>query len=536
MKWTASTASPYSIDCDCLIEFVNKNGMMEVDPERPQAQQDAIAQLRKAGELTDNSTPRLLLPHGKTKAKRILLVPVDFTYSESGAQQSMSVHITQLAQKIIKALSKTPASHICIQFDQRYGAKPGFEPDISTDAQVFAVALTSTLYSSDEFKGKETQKTNKQKLKNQPKVSKITLITNTDLKEAKTGFAQGIAIGEGMNLARQLGDAPPNICTPVYLAQTAKKLAKTHAKITTKVLGEKELKALGAGAYLAVTQGSAQPPQLILMEYKGGKAKEPPIVLVGKGLTFDSGGISLKPGAGMDEMKYDMGGAASVFGALQAVANLGLAINLVVAVAAAENMPSDRATRPGDIVTTMSGQTVEILNTDAEGRLVLCDTLTYVKRYKPKLIIDLATLTGACIVALGFSTAAVMSNNDELANRLQALGLAINDTCWRLPLWPEHNEALKSNFADLPNIGTGRGAGTIVAGAFLQKFIDKNTPWAHLDIAGIAWTTGSKKGATGRPVHLLVRYLLDQLPQPKTKTLTQTPKKRQPKLKKPNLK
>ena len=259
-----------------------------------------------------------------------------------------------------------------------------------------------------------------------------------------------------------------------------------------KVLGEKELKALGAGAYLAVTQGSANPPQLITMEYKGGKASDKPICFVGKGLTFDSGGISIKPGAGMDEMKYDMCGAGSVMGVMQAAAELKLPINIVGAIAAAENMPASNATRPGDIVTTMSGQTVENQNTDAEGRLVLCDVLTYAqKTYSPKAIVDLATLTGAIIVSLGHDNAGLFSNNDDLSAQLTASGLAEGETVWRLPLSPKYDSLLKSQFADMKNIG-GPAAGSITAAQFLQRFIENDTPWAHLDIAGVAWKSGEK--------------------------------------------
>lgn len=516
MKFAAAAKNHYAIACDCLVEFVNKNGMSTVDESQPKGVQDSIALLRQNGDLTDNTAAKLVHTAGQSKAKRVLVVPVDFEVTKKSPAHAASMHIHNLANTIVKALANTPVANLCIQFDHRYmQSKPGFQSDAQLDARIFVAAFLNAAYSSNTHKGKDKQTADARKEKQHPKISQVTLLTHDSvLKNVMTGIAQGQAVGEGMILARQLGDAPPNICHPLYLTAQAKKLAKTSIKLSVKVLGEKELEKLGAGAFLAVTQGSIHPPQLILMEYNGGKAGQAPIVLVGKGLTFDSGGISLKPGANMDEMKYDMCGAASVMGTMQAIAELNLPINVVGAVAAAENMPSANATRPGDIVTTMSGQTVEILNTDAEGRLVLCDTLTYIKKYNPKVIIDVATLTGACIIALGTQTSAVMSNDDELSQQLQSLSLEINDPCWPLPLWPVYAEDLKSNFADLPNIGSGKGAGSIVAGAFLQKFVDADTPWAHLDIAGTAWKTGGSKGATGRPVHLLVSYLINQLSSP----------------------
>ena len=304
---------------------------------------------------------------------------------------------------------------------------------------------------------------------------------------------------------------PPNICHPSYLAEQAKELAKAHKNLKVDILDEKKLQALGAGAFLAVAQGSDQPPRMIVMQYNGGKKGEKPHALVGKGITFDTGGISIKPAAGMDEMKYDMGGAASVFGTLRAVLELQLPINLVCLLACAENMPSGGATRPGDIVTTMSGQTVEILNTDAEGRLVLCDTLTYAERFKPQSVIDIATLTGACIVALGSNVSGLMGNDDDLVNQILAAGRQADDRAWQLPLYDEYQEQLDSPFADIANIG-GPKAGTITAGCFLSRFT-KAYKWAHLDIAGTAWVSGGKdKGATGRPVPLLTQYLLDRVP------------------------
>ncbi|WNZ57380.1 leucyl aminopeptidase [Microbulbifer sp. MKSA007] len=326
------------------------------------------------------------------------------------------------------------------------------------------------------------------------------------LKAIQGGMEVGAAQALGSNVARDLGDLPGNICTPNYLVAQAKALAKKHAKLTTSVLDEKKMKALGMGAFLSVSKGSDEPPALIAMNYKGGKASEKPVVLVGKGITFDSGGISIKPGQAMDEMKYDMGGAASVFGVMNALVELQPSINVVGLVAAAENMPSGGASKPGDVVTSMSGKTIEILNTDAEGRLVLCDTITYAAKFKPSAVIDIATLTGACVIALGHHATGLYANNEELAKSLLQAGETTGDRAWQMPLWDEYQSSLDSNFADIQNIG-GREAGSVTAACFLARFA-KDYKWAHMDIAGSAWKSGAQKGATGRPVPLLVEYLL----------------------------
>lgn len=318
----------------------------------------------------------------------------------------------------------------------------------------------------------------------------------------------GNAIANGISTAKELGNLPGNICTPTYLASTATKLAAKHKSLTTKILTEKQMQKLGMGSLLSVSAGSKEEAKLIVIEYKGGKATSKPYVLVGKGITFDTGGISLKPGAAMDEMKFDMCGAASVMGTMTAVAQLGLKINVVAVIAAAENMPSSTATKPGDVVTSMSGKTIEILNTDAEGRLVLCDALTYVERFKPKTVIDIATLTGAAVATFGDQTSALLSPNQAFADELLGISQDTLDLAWQLPLWEEYQSLLESNFADIANIG-GPRAGTITAACFLQRFTKKYT-WAHLDIAGTAWLSGAQKGATGRPVHLLVEYLRRQ--------------------------
>lgn len=332
-------------------------------------------------------------------------------------------------------------------------------------------------------------------------------------KEVKLGLAQGQAIANGMNLTRQLGNLPANICTPTYLGEQAKALAKEFASIKTEVLDKKQIEALQMGSFLSVAAGSEQPPRFIVMQYSAPaktpkKSKQKTIVLVGKGVTFDTGGISLKPGLNMDEMKYDMCGAATVFGVIRTAAELGLQRDVVALIPATENMPSGHATKPGDVVTSMSGQTIEILNTDAEGRLILCDALTYAERFNPEVVIDVATLTGAIIISLGHINTGLFSNNDDLAQELLRAGKRAQDTAWHMPLEEAYQDRLKSNFADMANIG-GAPGGSITAACFLSRFT-KAYPWAHLDIAGTAWDSGSKKGASGRPVPLLVEFLLDR--------------------------
>ncbi|MFK8051943.1 MAG: leucyl aminopeptidase [Woeseiaceae bacterium] len=326
--------------------------------------------------------------------------------------------------------------------------------------------------------------------------------------QLESGATHGAGIAVGMNLTKDLGNMPANFCHPTYLADEARKMAKKHARLSVNVLDEPDMAALGMHSLLSVGHGSDQPSKLIHLDYRGG-GDEAPIILVGKGITFDTGGISLKPGPAMDEMKYDMGGAAAVMGCMASVAAMKLPINLMVLVPSAENMPSGRATRPGDVVTSMSGKTIEILNTDAEGRLILCDALTYAQQFDPAALIDVATLTGACVIALGHHRSAVMSNNDLLAQQIVDAGERAVDRAWHLPLDQEYADQLKSNFADFANIG-GRDGGAITAGAFLSQFTQKAN-WAHLDIAGTAWQGGAKKGSSGRPVPLLVDFLLQTI-------------------------
>jgi len=363
------------------------------------------------------------------------------------------------------------------------------------------LATEEALYQFDETKSEKTTPAHP--------LEEITWVFGDKRRAAdgEDGIREGEAIAAGITLAKELGNLPANICTPAYLASAAAQLKKGQRSLQLTVVDEPEMEQMGMGALLAVSRGSEQPAKLITLEYRGAKKKDRPLVLVGKGITFDTGGISIKPSQAMDEMKFDMCGAASVLGTLAVVARLELPVNVVGIIASAENMPSGRATRPGDVITTLAGKTVEVLNTDAEGRLVLCDALTYAQqRFEPAQIIDIATLTGACIVALGHHPSGLLANDDGLAEALAHAGEESGDRVWRLPLWDDYQEQLDSNFADMANIG-GRAAGTITAACFLSRFTE-DASWAHLDIAGTAWKSGKEKGATGRPVSLLVHHLL----------------------------
>ncbi|MFJ4347068.1 leucyl aminopeptidase [Pseudomonas sp. NPDC089401] len=459
-----------------------------------QAAEGAISAVLKRGDLAGKAGQTLLLQGlPGLKAERVLLVG-------SGKDEALGDRawrkLVGSVAGVLKGLNGSDAvlalDDIAVNNrDAHYGKY-----------RLLAETLLDSEYVFDRFK---SQKAEPRALK------KVTLLADkAGVAEVERAVKHASAIATGMAFTRDLGNLPPNLCHPSFLAEQAKDLGKAHKGLKVEVLDEKKIKDLGMGAFYAVGQGSDQPPRLIVLNYQGAKKADKPFVLVGKGITFDTGGISLKPGAGMDEMKYDMCGAASVFGTLRAVLELQLPINLVCLLACAENMPSGGATRPGDIVTTMSGQTVEILNTDAEGRLVLCDTLTYAERFKPQAVIDIATLTGACIVALGSHTSGLMGNNDELVGQLLDAGKRADDRAWQLPLFDEYQEQLDSPFADMGNIG-GPKAGTITAGCFLSRFA-KAYNWAHMDIAGTAWISGGKdKGATGRPVPLLTQYLLDRV-------------------------
>ncbi len=376
------------------------------------------------------------------------------------------------------------------------------------------ISVREALYSFDRFKSikdqKDIEKTTKSskmsKKEVQVSLKSIEMLLPGDMRPADASniINKANSLADGVELTRDLGNLPPNICTPSYLANTSKALSKQF-RMKCEILDKSNLEKLGMGSFLAVAKGSIQQPFLITLQHNGGKSKEAPIVVVGKGITFDSGGISIKPSAAMDEMKYDMCGAATVIGLMKAVSSAGIKKNIIGVVATCENMPSGTASRPGDIVKSMSGKTIEILNTDAEGRLILCDALTYVEKFKPATVIDVATLTGACVVALGNINSGLFSSDDDLAEKLQESGLDSLDPAWRLPLEEDYQELLKSPFADVANIG-GRSAGSVTAACFLWRFA-KSYPWAHLDIAGTAWDSGSAKSATGRPVPMLFNFL-----------------------------
>ncbi len=377
------------------------------------------------------------------------------------------------------------------------------QADIEQTSRHLTEALLDAWYRFDELKSEPGDD-------KAPQQVTICVSDKRHLNKTKAGVRVGEAVGHGMQAARRLADLPGNICTPAFLASEARKLQRSH-KLKIHVLDDKDMKRLGMGALLSVARGSRQSPRLITMEYSGGKKSDAPVALVGKGITFDAGGISIKPAAAMDEMKYDMCGAASVFGALIAASELNLPVNVVGVIPSAENLPDGNANKPGDIVKSMSGQTVEVLNTDAEGRLILCDALTYTAQYKPDVVIDIATLTGACVVALGHYASGLMTNNQRLGDQIVQAGERSLDRVWKLPLWDDYQASLDSNFADMANIG-GRSAGAITAGCFLSRFT-KEFKWAHLDIAGTAWNSGGKdKGATGRVVPLLSQYLIDRSP------------------------
>ncbi len=374
--------------------------------------------------------------------------------------------------------------------------------DITAKAKIIAETVADATYSFNQLKSKNDNAGSTLQ-------SIVVLIAQSrHLPAARTGLRQGQAVGNGVRLAKDLGNLPGNICTPAYLAKQARGLQRSHG-LKVSVLDEAQMEKLGMGSLLSVSMGSREPAKLIVMEYQGGRKGAAPIAMVGKGLTFDAGGISLKPPAKMDEMKYDMCGAASVFGTMIAVAELKLPINVVGVVPSSENLPDGAANKPGDIVTSMSGKTIEILNTDAEGRLILCDALTYTERFKPESVIDIATLTGACVVALGSHASGLFCNDSGLTKAVLDAGERSRDRAWHMPMWDEYQGQLDSNFADMANVG-GRDAGAVTAACFLSRYTAKFS-WAHLDVAGTAWRSGSNKGATGRPVPLLTQFLIDRV-------------------------
>ena len=493
MEFTIKTGSPAKLKTGLLVLGAFAGGKLPaLTAAADGAAEGRIAALIKRGDLEDKAGSTLLLPDlPGVQAERVLLVSL-------GKEDELGDKAWRDAlAAAAKALAATPAKDAVVALADVELDKRALPWRLQQSARI----LADGAYRFDALKSDKDKKDKKHR-----GAKKLVLLVTTELTaELDTAVLQGHAIATGMALAKDLGNLPGNICTPTHLAETAESLGKQY-KFDVEVLHRDDMEKLGMGSFLSVARGSHQPPKFIVMHYKGGKAKAKPVVLVGKGITFDTGGISLKPAAEMDEMKYDMCGAASVLGTFKAVAQMGLPINLVGLIPTTENMPGGGATKPGDVVTSMSGQTIEVLNTDAEGRLILCDALTYAERFKPECVIDIATLTGACVVALGKIPSGLLANDDELAAEILRRGTESGDRAWQLPLWDEYQELLKSNFADMGNIG-GRYAGTITAACFLSRFT-KDYKWAHLDIAGTAWVSGDAKGATGRPVPLLSAFLI----------------------------
>lgn len=486
MDFLVKTGQLDALRTDCLIVQIYGDKSLSAAAAALDKKFSIISRLLQLNDLTlKPGHHSWLLPPADAPFKRLLVVCTGAKNGSLSAQE-----IKSSASAVAKALKNKPIKNAI------WSAETGADVSPKLFATLIAEAFTTAFYSYRETKT--------QNLKT-PSFAKLTLHTSGKTESAwRSGLELGKNIGEGINTARHLGDLPGNICTPTYLANQAKKLA--GGKLSVSVLEEKQLVRLGMGAFLSVTAGSEQPAKFIIMQYRGAAASAAPTVLVGKGITFDTGGISIKPGPAMDEMKFDMCGAASVLGVMKTLQMVQPRINVVGLIAASENMPSGKATKPGDVVTSMSGQTIEILNTDAEGRLVLCDALTYAERYKPKAVIDIATLTGACVIALGNHASGLYANDQSLAEELLAAGNAAQDRAWQMPLWDDYQKALDSNFADMANVG-GREGGSITAACFLSRYA-KAYKWAHLDIAGTAWTGGGGKGATGRPVGLLLQYLL----------------------------
>ncbi|MBS1188362.1 MAG: aminopeptidase Metallo peptidase family [Rhodocyclaceae bacterium] len=491
MEFSIKSGSPEKQRSACVVAGVFEPRKLTLPAELlDKASNGYISDLIRRGDMEGKAGSTLLLHNVPgTLCDRVLLVGLgkerEFHEKEYGAA----------IRTAVKTLNETGAFDASLFLTETSLKKRSIAWRVR---QTAAIALDAT-YRFDQFKSKKDDV--------RRPLRKLTLAVErrNELTIAEEALVQGEAIAEGMALAKTLGNLPANVCTPSYLADQARQLAEEF-KLDCQVLEREDMEALGMHSLLAVAKGSHQPPKFIVLSYKGAKASEKPVVLVGKGITFDTGGISLKPSAEMDEMKFDMCGAAGVLGTMKAVARMQLPINLTVVIPSTENMPGGSATRPGDIVTSMSGQTIEIINTDAEGRLILCDALTYAERFDPAAVIDVATLTGACVVALGHVATGLLANNDALARELLHAGEEAHDRAWQLPLWEDYQELLKSPFADMTNTG-GRQGGTITASCFLSRFT-KKYDWAHLDIAGTAWKSGTDKGATGRPVPLLIHFLL----------------------------
>ncbi|MGJ0579542.1 leucyl aminopeptidase [Xenorhabdus bovienii] len=495
MEFSVKSGSPEKQRSACIIVGVfEPRRLSPIAEQLDKISNGYISALLRRGELEGKVGQSLLLHHvPNVLSERILLVGC-------GKERELDERqYKQIIQKTISTLNETGSMEaVCFLTELHVKGRNNY-----WKVRQAVETAKESLYVFDQLKS------SKNELRRPLRKIVFNVPTRRELTSGERAIQHGLAIASGIKASKDLANMPPNICNAAYLASQARQLADTADNLNTKVIGEEQMKELGMNSYLAVGQGSQNESLMSVIEYKGSKdANAKPIVLVGKGLTFDAGGISLKPGEGMDEMKYDMCGAASVYGVMRVIAELQLPLNVIGVLAGCENMPGGRAYRPGDILTTMSGQTVEVLNTDAEGRLVLCDVLTYVERFDPELVIDVATLTGACVVALGSHYTGLMSNHNPLAHELLNASELAGDRAWRLPMADEYFEQLDSNFADMANIG-GRAGGTITAGCFLSRFATKYN-WAHLDIAGTAWRSGKAKGSTGRPVALLAQFLLNR--------------------------
>ncbi|MCX8086669.1 MAG: leucyl aminopeptidase [Rhodocyclaceae bacterium] len=493
MEFSIKSGSPEKQRTACVVVGVFETRKMSPACQRlDEAADGFLTELLRRGDMDGKAGSTLLLHKVPgIAAERVLLVGLgkerDFHENEYRAAVALAV----------RTLNETGSLEgVCYLTEL-----PLKKRDIAWRIRQAVMAAEETLYRFDRLKSKQDA------VRRPLRKLILGVAERAELPVAEQARREGEAIAAGMGFMKNLANLPGNLCTPTHLADEARALAK-ELNLEVEVLGRAEMEQLGMNALLAVAKGSHQPPQFIILKYAGGAPDEKPIVLVGKGITFDTGGISLKPAAEMDEMKFDMSGAASVLAALKAAALMKLPLNVIAVAPAVENMPGGGATRPGDVVTSLSGQTIEILNTDAEGRLILCDALTYVERFEPACVVDVATLTGACVIALGHVASGLLANDNALAHELLAAGEAAWDRAWQLPLFADYQEQLKSNFADMANIG-GRPAGTITAAAFLSRFA-KQYDWAHLDIAGTAYKSGKEKGSTGRPVPLLAHFLLER--------------------------
>lgn len=493
MEFSIKTTGAEKQHHDCVIIGVYASQKLSASAQKVDAMSNGyISNILKHGDLDGKLETSLLLHHVPgVPSDRVLLVGLG-KEGEFGEK-----HYCKAVRTSVKALAKSGAKDVMTYLAEL----PLKEKEIRWKTSHLAEVALDATYRFDAIKRKKDEEDSES---NKGIENLGIYIADADIDEAQAGVSDGKALAAGVSLTKDLGNLPPNVCTPTYLAEQALSFEKTYG-MQVEVLERDALKKLGMGSFLAVAQGSEQPPKLIVMQHMKGKKNQKPVVLVGKGITFDTGGISLKPGAEMDEMKYDMCGAASVLGTFKTIAEMDLPLNVIGIIPTCENMPDGRATRPGDVLTSMSGLTIEVLNTDAEGRLILCDALTYAERFEPSAVVDIATLTGACVIALGHHATGLFSNNDDLAKELLQAGEVALDRAWHMPMWDDYQPQLDSNFADIANIG-GRAAGSVTAACFLSRFT-KKYHWAHLDIAGTAWKSGKEKGGTGRPVPLLTEFL-----------------------------